>query len=64
MAGLGIHNLLVDGSLLAVAVGQPFVVDTSLPRYATQTNLELFYRFSANDNITITHHRAGDYQSL
>ena len=54
MAGIGVHNLLVDGSLLAFAAGQPFVVNTSLPQYSPQTNFELFYRFPTSDNITIT----------
>lgn len=54
MAGIGVRDLLVDGSLLAFAAGQPFIVDTSLERYSPQTNFELFYRLPVGDNITIT----------
>ena len=54
MAGVGLKDLLVDGSLLAFGVGQPFLVDSNQPRYSPQTNMELFYRFPASDNITLT----------
>ncbi|NJK30814.1 MAG: iron uptake porin [Acaryochloris sp. RU_4_1] len=54
MAGVGVKDLLVPGSLLAVAAGQPFIVSSSDPNYATQTNFEAFYRFPVNENITIT----------
>lgn len=54
MAGIGFRDLLVDGSLLAVGVGQPFLIDSSQERYSPQTNLELFYRFPASENITLT----------
>lgn len=54
MAGVGVNDLLVPGSLLAVAAGQPFIVSTTDPNYSTQTNFEAFYRFPVNDNITIT----------
>jgi Carbohydrate-selective porin, OprB family/S-layer homology domain len=51
-AGVGVKDLLVPGSLGAVAVGQPFlVIDQTGPK---QTNYEAFYRFPINDNITIT----------
>ncbi len=52
MGGVGVKDLFVPGSLLAVAVGQPFVVSNqSGPE---QTNFEGFYRFPINDNIAIT----------
>jgi hypothetical protein len=51
-AGVGAKDLFIPGSLLAVAVGQPYVViDQAGPQ---QTNYEGFYRFPINDNITIT----------
>jgi Carbohydrate-selective porin, OprB family/S-layer homology domain len=51
-AGVGAKDLFIPGSLLAAAVGQPFVViDQAGPQ---QTNFEGFYRFPINDNITIT----------
>lgn len=51
MAGVGVNDLLVPGSLLAFAVGQPFIAPDSP---ATQTNFEAFYRIPINDNIKIT----------
>jgi hypothetical protein len=52
MGGVGVKDLFIPGSLLAVAVGQPFVVSNqSGPE---QTNFEGFYRFPINDNISIT----------
>ena len=54
MAGIGLKDLLVDGSLLAVGIGQPFLIDSSQARYSPQTNFELFYRFPASQNITLT----------
>lgn len=52
MAGAGVKDLFVPGSLLAVAAGQPFIVDQQAG--PEQTNFEAFYRFPINDNITIT----------
>jgi hypothetical protein len=52
MGGVGVKDLFVPGSLLAVAAGQPFVVDGD-PN-PDQTNFEAFYRFPVNDNITVT----------
>lgn len=49
--GLGYRDLFVPGSLLAASVGQPFVV-SGTP--ADQTNVEFFYRFPINNNISIT----------
>ncbi len=50
-AGIGISDLWVPGSLLAVAAGQPFIVPGSP---ANQTNFEGFYRIPVGDNITVT----------
>jgi hypothetical protein len=52
MAGVGVRDLLIPGSLLAVAGGQPLVVQGELG--PEQTNIEAFYRFPINDNISIT----------
>jgi hypothetical protein len=52
MAGAGVKDLIVPGSLLAVAGGQPFIRQGD-PN-PEQTNFEAFYRFPVNDNITIT----------
>ena len=58
MAGVGVKDLIIPGSLLAVAGGQPLVL-TGVPDaiddvYKPQTNLEGFYRFQVNDNISVT----------
>jgi hypothetical protein len=50
--GAGVKDLLVPGSLLAVAGGQPLVVNKQPG--PEQFNFEGFYRFPINDNITIT----------
>jgi Carbohydrate-selective porin, OprB family/S-layer homology domain len=57
MAGVAVKDLLIPGSMLAAAFGQPFIND--LPSAAgvndeTQSNLEVLYRFPVSDNITIT----------
>ncbi|HEY9828187.1 MAG TPA: iron uptake porin [Stenomitos sp.] len=52
MGGVGVRDLFVPGSLLAVAAGQPFVVNKQAG--PEQTNFEGFYRFPINDNITLT----------
>jgi hypothetical protein len=52
MGGVGVKDLFVPGSLLAVAVGQPFIVSSQ--DGPQQTNFEGFYRFPINDNISIT----------
>jgi hypothetical protein len=57
MAGAAVKDLLIPGSLLGAAFGQPFINDLpSAPGVndETQSNLEVFYRFPVNDNITIT----------
>ena len=56
-AGAGIHDLLVPGSLFAVSAGMPFL--NNLPEAPgindqDQVNLEAFYRFPVNDNITVS----------
>jgi hypothetical protein len=51
MAGVGVRDVIIPGSLLAVAAGQPFIAPGPQP---DQTNYEAFYRFPINDNITIT----------
>ena len=51
-AGVGIRDILVPGSLFAVAAGQPFIVQNQVG--PEQFNFEGFYRFPINDNITIT----------
>ncbi len=52
MAGLGIADLIVPGSMLSVAAGQPYITPTDgVPE---QTNFEGFYRVPINDNITIS----------
>lgn len=53
MAGVGYKDALVPGSLFAVAAGMPFLV-TGTNSSSDQINLEAFYRFPVNDNITIT----------
>jgi uncharacterized RDD family membrane protein YckC len=55
MAGVGIRDLFLPGSLLAAAVGQPFVgPNQSFFGNNSQVNYEGFYRFAVNDNISIT----------
>lgn len=57
MAGLGYRDLFVEGSLLAGAVGQPFINSLgSAPGIndSTQTNYELFFRVPISDHIAIT----------
>jgi Carbohydrate-selective porin, OprB family len=51
-AGVGVKDLFIPGSLLAAAIGQPYVVFKEAG--PEQTNFEGFYRFPINDNITIT----------
>jgi Carbohydrate-selective porin, OprB family/S-layer homology domain len=52
MAGAGVKDLFIPGSLLAVSAGQPLVVQNE--QGPEQTNFEAFYRFPINDNISIT----------
>ncbi|HEY9825763.1 MAG TPA: iron uptake porin [Stenomitos sp.] len=52
MGGVGAKDLFVPGSLLGLGVGQPLVVQGQ--KGPEQTNIEAFYRFPVNDNISIT----------
>ncbi len=51
-AGFAFPDLFKEGSMAAIAIGQPFV--ESNVGNATQTNVELFYRFPISNNISIT----------
>ncbi|MGF1601797.1 MAG: iron uptake porin [Thermosynechococcaceae cyanobacterium] len=57
-AGLGVDDLLIPGSQLAAAVGMPFInnIGSEGPGIndEEQINIEAFYRFPVNDNITIS----------
>jgi hypothetical protein len=52
MAGVGVKDLFIPGSLLAAAVGQPLIIQGEPG--PQQTNIEAFYKFPVNDNISIT----------
>ncbi|MGB7414461.1 MAG: iron uptake porin [Thermosynechococcaceae cyanobacterium] len=52
MAGVGAKDLLVPGSLLAAAYGQPF--NAGGGGLSNQFNIEGFYRVPINENITVT----------
>ncbi len=55
-AGVAVKDLLIPGSLLAAAFGQPFL-DPSAANGGSafeQFNVESFYRVPVNDNISIT----------
>ena len=52
MAGIASRDLLKEGSLAGLAVGQPFIA--SEVGDATQTNFELFYNYPLNRGIQIT----------
>jgi hypothetical protein len=60
MGGVAYKDLLVPGSMIAIAAGAPFITQGrgSDPATGTndknQVNLEAFYRFPVNDNISIT----------
>ncbi len=51
-AGFIARRIFIPGSTAGVAIGQPFV--TRDLGNATQTNLEAFYSFLLNDNISVT----------
>ena len=51
-AGLAFPDLFKEGAMAAIAVGQPFIENNV--GNATQTNVELFYRFPISSNISIT----------
>lgn len=50
--GAILRNIVIPGSTAGLALGQPFVADGL--GTATQTNVETFYSFLINDNITFT----------
>jgi len=52
MIGLAFADLFKQGTLAAIAVGQPFIENKV--GNSTQTNLEAFIRFPITNNITIT----------
>jgi hypothetical protein len=61
MGGVAYRDLIVPGSLLAVAAGAPFITQGAdvadplgLVNNANQVNVEAFYRFPVTDNISIT----------
>ena len=51
MAGLSLVDILKEGAILAIAAGQPFIVDEIGDD--TQTNFEAYYNFPLNDFISI-----------
>lgn len=51
-AGFAFPDLFKEGAMAAIAIGQPFIEGNV--GNATQTNVELFYRFPISDNISIT----------
>lgn len=56
MAGGGVKDLLIPGSFLGAAVGQPFLTPSAANGGTPfkQWNVEGFYRIPVNDNISIT----------
>lgn len=50
--GMTVRNLVIPGSTVGIALGQPFI-DKDLGN-ATQTNLEAYYSFLINDNINFS----------
>lgn len=54
MAGIGVKDLMIEGSLLGFAAGQPFIINSEQAAYSTQTNFEAFYKIPVNDNISVT----------
>jgi hypothetical protein len=51
-AGFSFPDLFKEGATGAIAIGQPFIANNV--GNATQTNVELFYRFPISNNISIT----------
>ena len=51
-AGLAFPDLFKEGAIAAIAIEQPFIENKV--GNATQTNVELFYRFPFSSNISIT----------
>lgn len=56
MAGIGIRDIILPGSLLGFAVGHPLFGGGTGAFFGsnTQTNYEAFYRFAVSDNISVT----------
>lgn len=52
MAGISFPDTLGKGTMAGFAVGQPFIEDSVGD--VTQLNMEAFYRFPVNENMTIT----------
>jgi Carbohydrate-selective porin, OprB family/S-layer homology domain len=52
MAGVSVRDFLGEGNLIGIATSQPFI-ESDLGS-ATQTNFEVFYSLSLNDNIRFT----------
>ena len=52
MAGIGARDLLREGALAGIAVGQPFTA--SEVGNATQTNFEIFYNYPLSRSLQIT----------
>lgn len=52
MAGVSVRDFLGEGNLIGIAASQPFI-ESDLGS-ATQTNFEVFYSLSLNDNIRFT----------
>lgn len=50
--GATIRNIVIPGSTAGIAIGQPFLEDDL--GTGTQTNLELYYSFLLNDNISFS----------
>jgi len=51
-AGFAFPDLFKEGAMAGIAIGQPFI--ESKVGNATQTNLDLFYRFPVSINVSIT----------
>lgn len=51
-AGIGLRDLVKEGTLLGLGVGQPFIEESV--GNASQTNFEAFFNFPVNDNISVT----------
>jgi hypothetical protein len=52
MVGANIRNIVIPGSTAGLAIGQPFV-EPDLGN-ATQTNVEAYYSFLLNDNVSFS----------
>lgn len=52
MTGFSFRDLLVQGAVAGIAIGQPFI--ESAVGNATQMNIEAFYNFPVSNNIRVT----------